>query len=273
MQEIVSSDADVAAVLPVEYLEEETAPVRDALIHAHAAQQEAYQAKSAYASSQADIRTATGRFLAALARDRGFQKQAGESADDFRARVLGIPLAVTPEVIVATVNAILATVGAGECQYLESIADRFYVNATGGTGICAGVLGASPINPTRLYPEDLSVNGAERPNSSPGSAWAFSDEIGRYFVLRVPNLAALDTSIPTPWSSTSTAALRPVGTGSLFLYNPSTVLPTGSNALNSQCFLYFGLSTAIDTYKAINDAVTRLVGHSIRWMLISDSRL
>lgn len=264
---IVSSDADVAAVLPVEYLEQEKAPVRDALIHAHATQQIAYQQKSDYAAQQSDIGRATGRYLAALAKDRGFTKQNNESDDDLRARALAVPDVVTPSAIVAAVNDILASVGAGECQYLESIADRFYVNATGGTGNYAGLVGATPISPDRLYPEDFA-NGyvtAERPNSSPGGAWAFSDEVGRYFVLRVPDLVALDTTIPTPWQAASTAAQRPLGTGSIFART--------SGGVANQSFVYQGITTAVDTYGRIADTVNALVGHSIRWMMISDARL
>lgn len=258
----VSSDADVAAILPVEYMQEETATVRDALIHAHAAQQEKYQDRAAYAAQQADIGRATGRFLAALARDRTYQRQAGETDDElFRQRVLAVPLAVTPEVICDAVNAILFNVGAGPCEYLESIADRCYANVTGGTGTCASVLGATPVNPTRLYRED----GGPLNNRSPGGAWAFGYELGRLFVLRVPNLSALDSAVPTPWQASSTALARPKGVGSIFA--------RASGGLQNQNFVYQSGSSALDTYRAIADTVTRLVGQSIRWMMISDSRL
>ena len=265
---IVSSDSDVAAVLPAEYLEEPIAPIRDGLIHAHAEQQKAYQAKSDYATQQSDIGRATGRYLTALARDRGFIRQPDESDDDLRARALAVPDVVTPAAIVAAVNSILASVGAGECEYLESIADRLYVNNTGGTGACSGLLGVTPINPTRLYPEDFA-NGyvtAVRPNSSPGSAWAFSEEIGRYFILRVPNLASLDTSVPTPWQSASAVPQRALGTGTIFAR-------TTSGGVQNQSFVYQGITAALDTYRRIADTVNSLIGHSIRWMMISDSRL
>jgi hypothetical protein len=261
----VSSDADVLQLLPHEYREEETAPVRDALVHAHATQQEFYQEKADYAAAQSDIGRATGRYLQALGADRGFRKQDNESNDEFRSRTLAVPDLVTPGAIVDAVNAILAEVGAGECEYLESIADRLYVNETGGTGICAGVVGATPINPTRLYPEDEAVNGAARPNASPGAAWTFDDHVGRFFVLRVPNLASLDSALPTPWSSSSTAPNRSIGRGSLFLRT--------SVGLANHGYLYANASTALDTYKRICDTVAAIVGHSIRWMMISDTTL
>jgi hypothetical protein len=262
---VVTADADVAKILPPEYTEEPIAPVRDGLVRAHAAQQIAYQEKSDYAAEQADIGRARGRYLTGLGSDRGFHRQGSEEDEDFRARALAVPETVTPDAIVAAVNAILASVGAGECQYLESVADRLYVNATGGTGNYAGLLGVSPISPMRLYPEDAAIHGGSfRSNSSPGGAWVFGDHVGRFFILRVPNLASLDTAMPTPWSSSSTAAQRALGTGSLFPRN---------TAQQNQAFVYQNPHSALDVYKRIADTVSALVGQSVRWMMISDTRL
>ena len=80
------------------------------------------------------------------------------------------------------------------------------------------MIGARPHVRERLYPGGTAVNGLARWQSAPGGAWVFADSLGRYFVLRVPDLSALDTTIPTLFDGTLTELGTPPEALGLGLY-------------------------------------------------------
>lgn len=258
----VREASDVARHLPSEYKNEEVAVARDALVASLTAAAIYYQDRSKYAAAQSDIATATERYLIALAADRGIYKADSESDDEFRERVLAIPDLVSPNAIMAAVNAVLSAHTDVQAQYFESIQDRAYLRTVASPG-CATILGGSPSYASRLYPEDEAANGGARPQSSPGGARLFNDRIGRFFLLRVPDLSPLDSQIPALYPGGG-ATPEDVGIGRIFL---------GTGIAAPPLFLRNDSATAVDVYRAIASAVDSIRGHSIRWRMISDSSL
>jgi hypothetical protein len=261
----VTSD-DVLAVLPGFVRQSDAAPVRDALAAALVAIIGRYRQLSAYSSSQCDITRATGIYLESLCREHGVYKQAAETDDQLRARALTAPNLVTPEAILAATNTILAAYTSVQAQYAESALDRWFVQD--GSAAWHSFIGAQPQYFSRLYPADAIANGGFlRANSEIGGAWAFADQTGRFFVLRVPvltglaqahNFVAADNAVPT---------------------DVRCFVADGSNASGSEAsgalgmFVYQSPSTALAVYQAIANAVNRIRGHSVRWLLIADSKL
>lgn len=268
-EQSVSTTDDVLAVYPEEYKQADvTPPVQQAIVGAQLAMQLEWQSDSDYAAQQSDIASAQGRYLDGLVEDRGLARSSTEQDLFLRARALAVPQIVTPLAILAAVNAILSQYTTAKAQYLESVADRAYLRTippgdpTPPPQNYAAVLDASPVSPMRLYPEDLAIHGAARTQCSPGGFWIFGDEIGRFFVLRVPDLSALDDQIPVLYDAN--AEPPAAAKGRLYLGDASVV---------SQGFLYNNASTALDVYTAIASAVTAIVGHSIRWKMVSDPKL
>jgi hypothetical protein len=234
---VVTGTQDVLAVAPgfVQQAQGAPAPVRDALVAALDGVHERYQELTGYAAAQCDVLRATDQYLVGLAEDRGYFQQPGEAQEPFRSRVLGVPSQVTPAAIVAAVNAILAPLTSVQCQYLESVLDRVYL--TDGTAtfhsFFNGLAGAapgdtSPQYPDRFYRDDALSGGLNTqavPNRDPGGAWSFSDEIGRYFVLRVPVVADTTTTLAYP-------GLAPLsGIGSIT--NGTAVLALDGHSVNT----------------------------------------
>ena len=212
---VVSGPPDVLAVAPgfVQQAQGAPAPVRDALVAGLDGVNERYQELAGYAAAQCDVLRATDMYLVGLAEDRGYFQQPGEGQEAFRSRVIGVPSQVTPAAIVAAVNAILAPFTTVQCQYLESVGDRVFLTDgtapfhsfwVGASGAAPG--DASPQYPDRLYRDDArtgGVNAVSVPNRDPGGPWAFSDVVGRYFVLRVP--VVQDTSVSLAYFGITTA--------------------------------------------------------------------
>jgi hypothetical protein len=261
----VSSD-DVLAVLPAFVRQSDTAPVRDALAAALAHILRRYRSLSAYSAQQCDITRATGIYLESLCNEHGVYKQDGETDDSLRARALTTPSLVTPAAILAAANTILALYTATGAQYAESILDRWYV--TDGTTPWHSFVGAQAQYLARLYPADAATNGGfVRPSSELGGAWAFSDQVGRFFILRVPVLTGL-----TDAHAFLASDLVAPADGRSFVAD-------GSNASGSETsgglgmFVYQSPSTALAVYQAIVNAVSRVKGQSIRWLLLADPNL
>jgi hypothetical protein len=112
-------------------------------------------------------------------------------------------------------------------------------------------VGANPQYRRRLYPDDKAINGGfVRPGSRIGGAWAFSDHVGRYFVLRVPVLAGL---------------------GRAHAFVPRAYVFDGGH--RAGFFVFDGAGSALGVYQAITNAINRIKAHSVRWMLHADPSL
>jgi hypothetical protein len=218
---------------------------------------------------------------------------------------------VTPASIVAAANAILAPVTSVQAQYFESVLDRLYL--TDGTLPWHSFVGTvSPTYFDRLYRDDAGVNGTQVPNREPGGGWVFGDEIGRYFVLRVPVVGDTDLALayagfndflgipivlfhhhdtlPPELGGAEagapeldgTTVVEPPQTGANF---PTTAggrglfLANGSNTSGAEAdgsvatFLWTGATTAVAIYQAIANAVDRIHGQSVRFMIFADPAL
>jgi hypothetical protein len=260
------TQADVLTVLPAFVRQSDTAPVRDALAAALVAIIARYRQLSSYSAAQCDITRATGIYLESLCREHGVFKQPGETDEQLRARALTAPELVTPQAILAAANTVLAPYTKVQAQYAESVLDRWYVQD--GTAVWHSFVGAQAQYFSRLYPADAAANGGFiRPNSEIGGAWAFADQVGRFFMLRVPVLTGLtDTHAFLASDVASPVSLR-------------SFVADGSNASGSESigalgmFVYQGPSTALAVYQAIVNAVSRIRGHSVRWALLADPQL
>lgn len=260
---------DVVASLPREYRLTDIHPVLDALATGLAAMAVEHQSRADYAAAQSDPMQATDEYLSGLASDRGVQRADGELDPSLRARVLSTPKLVTPNDIVAAINEILASVTTAEAQVFESILDAWFVSdGTDGAGgdagfnsfVGDGLSEVCPRYPDRLYPDDAVENlGDYRPQSSPGGAIVFADDIGRHFVVRVPELNDVDA--PRQFAGDGTTAGGDIG---MFV---------GSGASAGLAFVSNDFLTAEETYQAIVDTVQRMKGHGIRWTLLVDRKL
>jgi hypothetical protein len=243
----VTGDADVRAVLPAFLRPYDAAPVRDAIFAALTQILLTYQRRAAHAAAQSDILRAVGRGLTQACAERGIYRQAGELDHALRARALYTP--VLP-------------------QYSEAAQDRWFVGADS-SRVWRSFLfrhattPRSPLYLDRLYPEDTAANGGSvRPQSSPGAARIYSDTVGRYFLLRVPDLSPLDASLAATYREASVGVA--VG-GRMFVGRGTT--PT------SATFVRRIGATAVAVYQAVVNAVDRIKGSSIRWMLLVDPKL
>lgn len=278
----VVDQVSIAAVEPYIVSSSDIAPVRDGiragLVALYTGYQptgaQGYQQTSSIASAQCDPLRATGTYLDGLGKERGILRQASELDTPYRARIIMSGAVVSPNAICAATNAILAPYTAIPCKYLESVLDRAYVYdgtsphvayVTAATGASLG--SSNPSYNDRYYPDDAVANGGiSIPNRGPGGFWSFGDCIGRFFVLRVPSLAALDASVVSVYNGLPAGgAAEAAGLG---FYASDGSLPSPA----SWTFVGVG-QTVAGVYSAIAQAVQRLVGHSIRWSLFSDPTL
>lgn len=290
---VVVSDADILAVLPLFLKPGDPAVVRDALIAALREILLRYQVLTAYAADQCDIATATGEYLESLANERDVFKQPGEDDEVLRARVLTAPELVTPTAILAAANAILAALTTVKAEYFESALDRMFL--TNGSASFHSFFADSPQYPDRLYKDDAPLNGGVyRANARPGGPWLFSDNVGRYFVLRVPAIDPADVALAYDGTklATTDAAVPELGGGDLPFAGALQLgqlppnsggrgpfLADGSNTSGAEAdgsdatFLYTGVSDPVSIYQSIANAVERIKAHSIRWQLFVDPTL
>jgi len=254
------SQSDVLAVLPAFVRRSDSAPVRDALAAALVEIIRRYRQLSAYAAAQCDITRATGIYLQSLCAEHGVFKQDGESDDALRARALTTPDLVTPTAILAAANTILALYTAGRAQYAETLLDRWFVHD--GTAGWHSFVGAQPQYRARLYPADAALNGGfVRPSSEIGGAWAFADNTGRFFILRVPVLTGLGSAHAFVAGDLAAPPDARVFVGD------------GSSKASAGMFVYQSPSTALAVYQAIVNTVSRIKGHGVRWLLFADPKL
>lgn len=192
---VVHSDLDVLALLPVEVRRVLSAPVRDALAAALTAILLEYQVRSTQGAALGDILRATGSSLDGLAEDYDRYRQPGETDPQLRARILSLDAMVTPDALLDVVNAIIEPFDDIRAKYFESELDGWFVH-DGATDyawdsfVFDDTAQASPRYPDRLYVGDAAENsGVALESREVLGAWAFADDLGRYFVLRLPDLS------------------------------------------------------------------------------------
>ena len=291
----VSSDDDVLAEYPYALRSKsDPTPVRDAIVSLIAATFLAYQDAAAYAAAQSDPLRATDLYLDGLLSDHGFERQAGESDSNYLARFLAGLAVVTPAAILGAVNSLTGPLTTSKAQYFEAALDRMFLSD--GTATWHSFVGVTPQYQDRLYHDDLGVNGVERLQSDPGTNYLFSDAYGRYFVLRVPDLAPIDQFIQMVYNGQkldpSDSAVPelgggqpsytpPLGPGELpnSLGGVGLYLADGSNTSGAEAdgsvatFLVTSTTDSVATYATIANTVERIRGQSIRWAMIVDSTL
>lgn len=255
----VSTTEDVLAVFPRFVKVLDNAVVRDALIAALTSMMENYQNQSDNCVQMSDVLAAVDSALTGLGADRGIFRAEGEAEEDYRTRIISIPEVVTPTAIINIVNKLLAPFTTIESQYCESILDRWYV----GTGdartwhsyVFDNITDLAPGYKDRLYVEYASNNfGYTRPNSDPCGARVFSDEKGRCFLIRIPDISGIENLGAFPGSSSIPRRFYVGGVGVA-----SPVRKIGSSVQD----LFNKIITTVDAIK----------GHSIRWILFMDPKL
>lgn len=244
----VDSESDVLQALPDDIKEPEAAPIRDAFVSAATEMFREWQRRTETAVNQSTPDRATGTYLEGFGADHEVYKGADEDEEAYRARIFATPQIVTPAAILALVNGLLAPYTNRQPQLFESELDRWFCCSTSPVFI-----GADPQYLDRLYVDDAVANGGYvRPQSSPGNAWVFFTEAGRYFVLRVPSLFP-EENIPFAISADDT------------LY----VSSTSGHAF----YMFEHVITEAELYDLIISQVERIVGQGIRWMLYVDPNL
>ena len=260
----VASIADITAAFPDDVNDPVPAPVRDAIQAGLLAYFAEYQRRASYAAAQSDPLRATDIYIQGLGADDGVFGQANETDANYRARINAPPATVTPAAIIAAANAILAPFTAISARYVEQL-DGWFVGdgtQTWMNGIYDGTQNRTPYYPDRLYSDDAAANGTSIPARAPGGCRVFGDSLGRYFELRVPDLAALDANVAAVGSSDPTL---PATTWGLFIGD-------GTSALNTS-FINVSSDGQYDAYQSIINSVERIKGMSIRWQLFVDPQL
>lgn len=266
--------ADVAAEWAVELQQPTAAPIRYAIQAGETAMLQEYERRSQYAAGQSDRLRATGEYQDEIGNEHGIDRQDGESDDDYRARINGIPSVTDPNDIIAAVNAILAPFTSVSARYLER-SDGWFVGdgtTTWSSHVFRGTQAtpydlSTPVttNGTPNYQDRLYVGSTPAglqaiQNRRPGGARVFNGLDGRYFEIRVPDLAPLDQSVPSAFDGTQADVA-----GGFFLGN-------GSSSVNTT-FIWSSSATEISIYNQIVSTVEKLRGHSMRWSLHADPEL
>lgn len=258
---------DVKAILPAKYKEQVTAPVRDALVDGSTGAHRTWQDRATIAAAKADVSRSQDELLDGLGADRDITRAKDEPNPAYRRRIFELPLLVSPTNIVDEVNKILAPFTDIEAQLFESVLDRWYASRRASNAVWHSFVGRrgqknpGPNYGSRLLAGDAPQNNGQfRPNTNPGNAWAFNDQAGRYFILRVPDLVGLGVFAP---------ARGPIGSQDPSI---SWYVGDGTSAINTS-YLSASASTALSVYEAIVDRVQSMVGQSIRWKLVADPEL
>ena len=247
----VTSTVDVLAAYPDRVSAEPVAPVRDAIVEMQTAVLMAYQSASAYAAAQCDPTRATGVYLAGHAAEVGVFRQDREEDEPLRDRLFAPPAVVTPVNLRAAADAVLAPYTTTRSILWESVVDRLYVG-DGTTAWSApvwdGTVDQPPDYPDRRY--------LPRGACSPGAAFTFSDNEGRFFVLRIPDLSEADDVAGYAYDGSTS--------GGLFVFDGTGLFPS---------FVYAGGATSDAINAAIINAIDGIRGHGIRWQLTVDAKL
>lgn len=273
--------AEVLEQFPRSVAEPEPAPKRDGLVAALAELAIWTEWGGEYAAAQSDLGRSTDTYLDGLGLDRGYGRGEGEADPGYLARIVAFPEVVTETAIRNEVNAILDRLGAGECELFDAQLDRWFVHTDlgvfdgGGNAVAlwhSHVGGYGPEYPDR-YLSSSQVDGLGdtipfTPNSNPGGAWAFDDALGRFFVLRVPDLEVLNGLMAYLWTGQPQGTLQPEG-----LNPPEGFYVGDGSGPDPAAYLNPSVMPAASAYGAIVSRVTRMAGQSIRWSMWSDARL
>lgn len=236
----------------------EDAPVREAILAGETAMFLAYQERAAYAAAQSDPTRAVGIYLQAHAEDRGVDVKDDEPDEQLRTRVFQRDL-ISPTAILAAADAILAPYTSKRARYLESGLDRLFIG-DGTATFHSFIAYVDPEYPDRLYDER---------RGNPGGPWVFGDHNGRFFVLRVPEIASV-TSVGI--RSHIFAGGAPPTEERAWIHDGTDEGGSESSGLVAS-FTSHSLSEPLAVYQAIADAVGRLVGNGVRWQLYVDPNL
>lgn len=255
----VSSSADVLAVFPRFVKILDNAEVRDAIVTALTSTMENYQNQSDSSVLQSDVLSAVDSALTGLGADRGVFRAEGESDSDYRTRIISIPEVVTPTAIIDAVNSLLSPITSIQSQYCESILDRWFVGTAATrpwhSYIFDDQTDLAPGYKDRLYVEYASNNfGFFRSNSDPCGARVFSDDRGRLFLIRIPDISGIENLGAFPGSTDLPSRFYVGGVG---VASPVRKIGT----------------TVIDLFNKIITTVDAIKGHSIRWILFIDPKL
>jgi len=271
---------DVMAAMPSFVRSDDPRPVRDALFGALQVMLQTYQMRAGHAAALSDVLRSEDEQLQEIGRERGIFWQPGDTNDTLRARILTAPDIVTPEAMMVAANAIFAPYTSVLCKYYESVSDRWYLGGATPGRTWGSFLYASSSSPTqspnypeRLYQGDAAANGGVFvPQRDPGNARVFSDCVGRYFVIRVPDLSPVDSG-----GVFVDADLEQDGTVELIAYPIGWYLSGGiasaPNAGANSSFLRVAGATALGVYTQLCNVLDRIKGHSIRWAMWADGGL
>jgi len=267
--DLVFNDVNDIIAIEADFIREsDSAPVRDAIRNGLLAMFRAYENSSSRAAALMDVLTSEGIYLDGVGADHQVFRADGENDSDYRLRILFNGDVTTPTAVLAIAESILQPYTAIPPVYLESIRDRGY--CTDGTpsfrayvrsGSVAG--NCDPTYTDRLFYDDRAANGGDYIAARhPGGFWCFSETLGRYFILRIPSLDAIDTEVANVFDGTS--PLEAIGAGAFSFDGTSTAFNT---------YYYVSATTSEAVYSAIATSVSRIVGQSIRWQLEVDPLL
>src|ERR1019366_5944122 len=266
-----ASAADVAAEWAFELQQPTTAPIRDAIQAGETAMLQEYERRSQYAAGQSDRLRATSEYLDEIGNENGIDRQDGETDVAYMARVNGIQSVTDPNDIIAAVNAILAPFTAVQARYLER-SDGCFVGDGTTTWSSHAFRGTqatpydlptpittnnTPNYPDRLYGSSTPAGLKAIANRMPGRARVFNGLDGRYFEIRIPDLAPLDQSVPSAFDGTQANVA-----GGFFAGN-------GTSGINTT-FLWSSSASEVSVYNQIVSTVEKMRGHSMRWTLLVD---
>lgn len=245
----VQTSDDVLETYSIEIREQESAPVRDAIVAGQTALHGEYQRNSTEAAYRSSVLYATGNDLDVLGADRRVYRQVGELDPAYRTRILAIPDVVTPEAVINAVNAILDNYTDKVAQYFEQL-DGFFVSDGSPDWFC-GVLDGETLSEPLYHASRFYDELTDR---SPGACRVFDDVKGRVFVIRIPDLAPVDDSTASVFTTTGEIGMY-VGDGS-FVENGS--------------FINVFSDTEFQIYQSIANTVDQIKGHGIRWVGLVD---
>jgi len=248
--------ADLSGFAPAEFRRGDS-PVWDALLSAAVSAHQAAHAASTAAIGQTDPTRATGEFLGQAAEDRGLAARQGETSSQLRERMFSSSWAVSRTAIVDRVNQLLGRFTPIQAQVFESIQDRAFLRASTGVQSWQSFLGRNPSYPDRRYDDGPAP---QRRNSMPGGLRLFSGTVGRLFVVRVPDLSAMDTDVAGFATILPTTALPNGGGWAL------TIAPDNSNDQLLGTAYRDPDTSPENVYNAIADSVNELRAHGIQWV-------
>jgi hypothetical protein len=232
---------DVLVQVPAELRSEESQPVLERLVDILVALSLEYQRDADYCIAGCDPDRAEDSELDAVASDRGAARASGEENEAFRDRTLGIRANASHGAIRDVVNAILAPWTSATCRIIESHLDRFCVRSNTTALDWHAFIGYQALYPDRLYDDGTTSTVTGRGGTG---AHVYSNTALRMFTILLPSLSLLQPAAPS---------------SGLFVGYQAFVQPPGANM------------TAI--YRAIENAVSQIVGHSVSFTMIEDRTL